>query len=109
MKSIGLAYGLFLRWSSLCIISSGSLPTISYTFQVDNVYPASGSMNGGTIVTLTGDGFSTIPEDNVVHFGDTACSVLAATSTQLLVETGHGRRVHTISNNGVYPGTTWSN
>lgn len=54
-------------------------PVISLT----TVSPLKGGM--GSTVTITGDYFSTIPSENMVHFGSVQATVLTATKTQLTV------------------------
>lgn len=39
----------------------------------------------GTLVTIDGEGFSSVPAENIVRFGQTVSSVLTATPTQLVV------------------------
>lgn len=54
-------------------------PVISLT----TVSPLKGVV--GSTVTITGDYFSTIPAENMVHFGDVQVTVVTATKTQLTV------------------------
>ena len=42
------------------------------------VSPSSGSQAGGTLVTITGDGFSNAISDNVVQIGSTECDVVSS-------------------------------
>ena len=62
--------------------SASPVPTIT------NISPTSGSQ--GTIVTLTGTGFSTTTTDNWVYFGPTKGNVVAATATSLQVVVPYG-------------------
>lgn len=55
---------------------------------ITNMSPVSGSV--GTIVTLTGTGFSTTATDNQVYFGPTRATVSSATATQLQVIVPYG-------------------
>merc|ERR1719456_235498 len=50
---------------------------------VNVVDPPSGSLCGGTKLTLSGAGFSPTPEENQVLLQDTPCEVVAATPTEL--------------------------
>ncbi|TND07640.1 MAG: cell surface receptor IPT/TIG domain-containing protein, partial [Bacteroidetes bacterium] len=62
--------------------AAGTVPAIS------NMSPTSGPV--GTIVTLTGTGFSTTTTDNIVLFGATKGNVTAATATSLTVLVPYG-------------------
>ena len=55
-------------------------PTIS------GVSPAEGTISGVGLVTLMGDGFSTIPDSNQVHFDGLPSEVLSAARSQLVVK-----------------------
>ena len=53
---------------------------------VYGISPMSGTI--GTIVTITGDGFSTILSENVIMLGATPCVVTSATSSAIQCEVG---------------------
>ncbi|XP_013401885.1 LOW QUALITY PROTEIN: fibrocystin-L-like [Lingula anatina] len=55
--------------------------------RLDNVQPASGSVAGGTLLTLTGDGFSGDLGDKVVRVGNTECPVVSANYTSIICRT----------------------
>jgi hypothetical protein len=57
---------------------SPAQPTIS------SFFPESGPV--GTLITITGTGFSTVAADNIVFFGAVTGSVLSASSTSLVAE-----------------------
>jgi hypothetical protein len=44
-------------------------------------------MGGGTIITLTGHGFSPTAAENVVLIADALCEVRSATNTKLMCST----------------------
>lgn len=73
--------------------AAGTVPTIT------NMSPASGPV--GTIVTLTGTGFSTNTYDNIVLFGATKATVTAASATSLTVVVPYGATYSPVSV-GVY-------
>ena len=50
---------------------------------VTNITPLIGSMNGGTLVTITGTNFSIDPLDNPVKVGPNYCNVITSTTTQI--------------------------
>ncbi len=65
--------------------ASGSI-AFSYIIKVTGISPASGSMNGGTELTISGDNFSVSPTDNQVFIGDEFnqfCHITSATKTQI--------------------------
>jgi len=76
---------------------------ITYTLRVDNVYPTSGSQDGGTDITITGEGFSTNKEENLIHFGTAKCEVLSATTTQVVCRSGTAGNEIKVTNLGVHP------
>ena len=51
------------------------------------VSPSSGSQAGGTLVTITGDGFSDTISDNVVQIGSTECDVVNSTFDTIVCKT----------------------
>jgi hypothetical protein len=62
--------------------AAGAVPTIT------NMSPTSGTV--GTVVTLTGTGFSSTPNNNIVMFGATRAQVTAASATSLTVVAPYG-------------------
>ena len=54
------------------------------------VSPSSGSQAGGTLVAITGDGFSDTISDNVVQIGSTECDVVNSTFDTVLCKTRAG-------------------
>ena len=65
------------------------------------ISPTQGSMDGGTLITITGEGFSAEePEDNVITLGEFPCNVVMATSTQIVCGTGSSGTVHEVTNQG---------
>lgn len=65
----------------------GRLSTAAIAFQtsstVTGVSPSSGSVFGGSLLTITGTNFSTTIEDQAVKVGDSYCDILTASTTQL--------------------------
>lgn len=69
---------------------TGSLPGF-LTFPppvIDSFSPTSAPI--GSIVTINGTNFSTIPADNIVYFGSVRATVLTATANKLLVRVPSG-------------------
>ena len=62
--------------------------TVSYAVRLASVSPLSGSLGGGTTLTLTGDGLSQLSSDVAVVVGGVGCRVQTATYTQVTCVTG---------------------
>ena len=63
----------------------GLFDTSNITFEaigeVTSIYPNSGSLYGGTVITITGHTFSDDPTDNPVNIGTTPCDVITSSPT----------------------------
>lgn len=69
-----------------------------YNFGLSNIYPSSGSMNGGTLLTATGTGFSATTK---FLFGDKeAEDVTLVSSTKITCKTPSVGSVVEVVNNG---------
>ncbi|CDW80878.1 ipt tig domain containing protein [Stylonychia lemnae] len=55
--------------------------------EVQSISPPSGSIYGGTLITITGRVFSTDPTDNPVRIGSTDCLVESSSSSQIVCRT----------------------
>ena len=55
--------------------------TITAGARITGITPSSGSLYGGTEVTITGENFSELKEDNPVIIGDAECIVSESTAT----------------------------
>ena len=55
--------------------------------QVSDFTPKSGSINGGTLITITGYTFGTEATDNPVKIGDAYCDVVTTSATQITCRT----------------------
>ena len=62
--------------------------TVGYSVRLAAVSPASGSLGGGTTLTLTGDGLSRLASDVAVLIDGVGCRVATATYTQVTCVTG---------------------
>nr|XP_055075128.1 fibrocystin-L-like [Misgurnus anguillicaudatus] len=67
------------------LISAGVSSTIEYVLRVTGFSPPLGSLYGGTTITITGSGFSSVPTDNNVTLGDTQCQITDASEHQLML------------------------
>ncbi len=85
--------------------------SLHYELVITNICPRSGSLYGGTKVTISGQGFSSIIEDNVVHFGtcngkgqfttDAVCDVLTANTNTLVCLIKDRTQTHIVTNQGI--------
>ena len=67
-------------------LSSCSAVDCSFSFD-DSINPILTSVSGSTnVLTLTGTGFSTMPDDNIVKVGDLSCVVGSSTETEIVCE-----------------------
>ncbi len=63
---------------------SSSNNLFSYVFSISSVAPTSGSINGGTLLTITGTNFSPDAQNTLVYIGDTLnwfCKIESITPT----------------------------
>ena len=72
--------------------------------RVAGISPKRGSLSGGTMVTIEGEGFSANKSHNEVTFGDERCEVLESAETQLKCVTPKGGKTVNIDNSGSHPG-----
>ena len=75
-------YKLQVTSKDLGRLNCDSLHLIVQT-KVTSVSPKSGSIYGGTLLTITGENFSDDPLDNPVKVGDVYCLVLTSTPTEI--------------------------
>lgn len=80
------------------------LPHFTYVLEITGISPQYGSIFGGTIVTVTGHGFSDNNAANAVDIGDVPCKVLSSKSTEIVCKTGAAYTNHTVDNTGQHPG-----
>jgi hypothetical protein len=69
---------------------------------VQSVSPSQGGQNGGTRLTITGQGFSDLHADNVVMVGEQPCTVVSSAPTKIVCETSARRSG--VKNSSVYAG-----
>ena len=85
------------------ISSSNNVPSIDIKFRITNVYPLSGSVMGGTRVTLTVEGFSTNTTGTKVKVGQYDCVIETVSSTQIVCLIQDTAIIHKVDNQGVHP------
>ncbi|ESO84871.1 hypothetical protein LOTGIDRAFT_131466, partial [Lottia gigantea] len=80
-----------------------NISNIMYTLQITNIYPAQGSLYGGTRVTITGAGFTTDTSLIDIKFGPFGCAVESATTSSIVCLIEDTGIVHEITNTGKHP------
>ncbi|XP_038131411.1 PKHD1 like 1, tandem duplicate 1 isoform X2 [Cyprinodon tularosa] len=80
--------------------TSGVSPTIRYILEVNEISPQSGSLMGGTTLTLSGSGFSNITSENQVSVGSRSCAVVSASENQLQCIIQSEEKTHAVTNQG---------
>ncbi|XP_024153621.1 PKHD1 like 1, tandem duplicate 1 isoform X2 [Oryzias melastigma] len=92
--------------------SSGLNATIEYILEVYSIFPLSGSLLGGTKLTVSGAGFSVNLTDNKVSLGAADCEVVAASENELQCVLKSEERTHIVTNQGSHltygQGYAWS-
>ena len=83
---------------------NGSETKYTYVLTVSGVSPQSGSLNGGTEVTITGEGFNGNMSGNVVKFGEKRCVVIESTTSEIKCKTENGGEIVQVDNSGSHPG-----
>ncbi|XP_048451560.1 fibrocystin-L-like [Rhincodon typus] len=74
--------------------------SIEYILRVMEVSLQQGSLYGGTKITISGSGFSPVPEDNVVQIGSVPCHIAFASPNILECVSDQTGRKFVINNNG---------
>ena len=70
-----------------------------------NVFPLSGSLKGGTRLTITGTGFGNVSSRVEVDVGDVRCDVESVTNTKIVCLVTDTGKVHVVTNLGTHRGT----
>ncbi len=76
-------YNLTLLHTSLGLASSSGVAALELGFRVDTVGPLQGSVAGGSLLSITGAGFSRVPASNNVRVGEALCTVVTATPNSI--------------------------
>ncbi|XP_043545299.1 PKHD1 like 1, tandem duplicate 1 [Chiloscyllium plagiosum] len=74
--------------------------SVEYVLRVTEVTPQQGSLYGGTKITISGSGFSPVPEDNIVQIGSVPCHITFASPNVLKCVSDQTGRKFVITNNG---------
>lgn len=70
--------------------SSSPYPKLLLTSVASSISPMSGSINGGTMITISGSGFSHIFERNTVSLGGIPCTIVDSISSMIRCRTQAG-------------------
>ncbi|KAI8520669.1 hypothetical protein Bbelb_004230 [Branchiostoma belcheri] len=77
--------------------------SISVTLKVTGMDVSEGSLYGGTLVILEGNGFSEEAANNEVMFGEIGCEVETSSDSRITCRTGSTATSHTVTNDGSHP------
>ena len=80
---------------------------IEYTLFVSSITPNVGSIRGGTLTTVYGNGFSTNCSLNKITFGNKLCNVLSCSNNWIKCQTSNANSVYTIDNSASDPCKTF--
>jgi len=81
--------------------SQGAIFSVQYYPHVTSIEPNTGSMAGGTLVTITGGGFSMDESKNEVTIGNYPCKILSSTIEQIICSTAPEGFVNTTTDAGL--------
>lgn len=82
-----------------------STKSIAYSLKVTHIFPRSGSLYGGTVVTVTGQGFGNTASHIKASFGGHTCNVVGTvTDTQFKCQITATGKVHQVTNQGTSSG-----
>ncbi|XP_054461971.1 PKHD1 like 1, tandem duplicate 1 [Anoplopoma fimbria] len=80
--------------------SNGVNATIEYILEIYSISPQQGSLMGGTMLTVSGSGFSNNASDNQVSVGGLECEVKAASENELHCVLQSEDKTHIVTNQG---------
>uniref|UniRef100_A0A3Q2Z1Q4 PKHD1 like 1, tandem duplicate 1 n=1 Tax=Hippocampus comes TaxID=109280 RepID=A0A3Q2Z1Q4_HIPCM len=83
--------------------------SIEYVLEVHGISPTTGSLMGGTQLTISGSGFSQNVSDNKVYF-ESECEVQVASENELRCRLQSQEETHIVTNQGSHPhgqGYSW--
>ena len=76
---------------------------IEYILYISSITPNIGSIRGGSLVTVYGDGFSTNCSLNQINFGDQSCNIKDCSSNWIKCQTSNAYSVYKIDNSASDP------
>uniref|UniRef100_A0ABM0MU86 Fibrocystin-L-like n=1 Tax=Saccoglossus kowalevskii TaxID=10224 RepID=A0ABM0MU86_SACKO len=105
-------YDVRLYVDNVGYADSSSGTAITYQLSVTAINPGYGSIKGGTLVTISGEGFSNVNSENVVLFGNIECLVISSNSNEIQCIAGDSGTTHNVDNSGLHAdyglGYKWS-
>ena len=103
-----LGHGLFKIRVSVPNVGASDMQSqtseISSVLEMTGVSPATGSILGGTELTISGQNFGTDKNVVSVLLGDTMCDVSDVTNTEITCSTGSPAKTVELMNSGTDPG-----
>ncbi|XP_077992871.1 fibrocystin-L-like [Glandiceps talaboti] len=81
---------------------ASSVSDVNYKLKVTNVSPTHGSVQGGTLVSITGEGFSDDSSENQVFFGGIECVITSSAEDQIDCITNDMGVTHSVDNSGFH-------
>lgn len=69
---------------------TGKVFSVALLPSIRSISPSLGSIGGGTVVTITGSGFSKIGENNIVYVAGRACGILTSDHEEITCQTAAG-------------------
>nr|XP_014351910.1 PREDICTED: fibrocystin-L [Latimeria chalumnae] len=85
-------------------VSTSINASVEFILKVTDIFPLEGSLYGGNKITVTGSGFSTTSEENIVQLGTVPCKVMSASMNKLECAIQPTGSDYIITNNGSHPG-----
>jgi IPT/TIG domain len=83
-----LAAGTWSVYIALPRLGQSSAVNVTVPYSVTSIAPASGSVAGGSTVTINGTGFSANADDVRIAIGNSPCTVTSASARQIVCTTG---------------------
>ncbi|KAL4228553.1 Fibrocystin-L [Mactra antiquata] len=87
----------------MAVNTTNKIPGINIDLSVTKTSPKIGSLQGGTILTITGTGFGTDTSLVDVDVGDIDCEISDLTNTEIQCIIGDAGTVHYVTNKGSHP------
>ncbi|CAH1789358.1 unnamed protein product [Owenia fusiformis] len=83
-------------------LNANSIPNILVTLEVNEISPLVGSLNGGTKITITGNGFTSNASKEIL-IGGANCEIESESMTEIVCVVGEPGQVYHVDNSGVHP------
>ncbi|XP_076438726.1 fibrocystin-L-like isoform X2 [Babylonia areolata] len=93
---------VFVEGKGLADIRTNSISDITVTLKVTGLTPTRGSLYGGTLLTVTGQGFASDASLMEVKVGEHACAVDFSSSTELTCLVDYTGKTHNVTNQGTH-------